>query len=332
MTAFWGRVYRRLVPNGDVGRGPLLIYSLGEQLMSRPRCAALCLCLAAFCVVCATPVLAAIPTEYQPNYDLGYSEGYPVGYDSGLIKGKERGQTEGTSAGQKAGYQSGWDDAYQPAYDLAYEAKFAIGEEQGYVDGFPDGFVEGYDWGPTLLSIMSGSVSLGAAYDNWSAGLFAWNRTTGGAVCIEGANTYTGLILTSGGVTFGRYYYDLGYDDGKTAGLSIGSQEGYDFTYPTAYAAAFDIAYPKGTKAGTLEGTRVGGQVGFDDGWDEGFDDGHGDGFHAGVQYYLYGAFDVPDRLLCATASVNMLVPEPSAVLLAGMGLLGLLGVVRRRR
>jgi hypothetical protein len=310
----------------------------GKQRMSRSSRAVSCCCLTTICLLCTTPLLAAVPTEYQPNYDLGYSDGYPVGYDLGFATGQERGQTEGTAAGEDAGYQQGWDDAYQPAYDLAYDAQYPLGVDRGYVDGFPDGFVEGYHQGPEIAAALGGSLVLwNDSISGYPSGTIIgtltatndWSFTYGGS----GAG---GVIMSSGVVTTMDYdwvahYYRQGYGDGRDAGFPVGSQAGYDAVYPLAYAVAFDLAYPEGVDDGTAEGKLVGGQIGFGDGWDAGFDDGHSDGFGAGVQYYLYGAFDVPDRLL-SSAAAAVSVPEPATLPMLGMAVVIGWSRCRRRR
>jgi hypothetical protein len=80
-------------------------------------------------------------------------------------------------------------------------------------------------------------------------------------------------------------------------------------------------------ESGTAEGTFNGGGAGYDDGWDsgwgEGYDIGFEDGLYAGLQYHLYGNYDIPGyvAMFAVAQQANVAVPEATALSLLVIGI-----------
>jgi PEP-CTERM motif len=292
----------------------------------RRTIAPLC-CFSAFSLLSASSVLAAVPDEYQPNYDEGYSLGYPVGHSSGLVAGQQRGTREGTATGRSDGYKVGWDEMYQPTFDRAYDFRFPIGHAEGWSTGVAEGFEEGFNYAPTLLADM---------FSNGNNGFnCCWSGVTSGAINISGGSFGSSDITFTDGIDsrdWAEHYYDVGYGDGHELGFSIGSDQGYELTYPAAYEAGQIIGHKLGTKFGRIQGRLDGGEAGFDAGWDTGYDDGFDKGFYAGIDFHLFGEFVAPtnDFVYSNRRSAGTSVPEPATFALVGLAIA--FGFVRRWR
>jgi hypothetical protein len=280
-------------------------------------------------VLGASPLWAAVPTEFQPNYDHGYGIGYPIGHNLGLVQGKAAGVRQGTDKGTSEGFSTGWSSAYSPAYDLAYDARYPVGHRAGWDRGLSKGFDEGFDYAPVFVATV---LSQSGNWSNWggssSSGILN--------ISMSGVNTYAynsilGLELRGPDPNYdwSKHYQNEGYNAGRETGLSVGHTEGYNLTYPFAYAAAYKIAFVDGVGEGTIDGTRDGRKEGYDEGWDAGYDGGFDLGFDAGLSYHLYGDFVEPRYALQysrrSDASTLLTLralqaPEPTGLMLVGIG------------
>lgn len=295
-------------------------------------------------LVYSQPVLAEVPTAYSTDYQDGYDVAYPVGYASGYDAGLTRGRTAGTSQGKADGFADGWDVTYQPAFDSAFDAARPVGEYEGYADSFPTAAADGYQWASELHRVVTQqySVNQPAWVDPFTK---RWGDPRGwGSVSLvmdagflggSGIGGSGSLFFVSAVEELAKYNYERGYDDGYSAGFSFGDQAGYDETFPIAYAAAYGPAYDRGLVQGEAQGRADGYDEGYDEGWDLGVTAGETDGFTAGADLYMAGGslgdLRIADYLsayrndlafVAAPAANRVSVPEPTAVLIAGIGVL----------
>jgi hypothetical protein len=270
-------------------------------------------------------LFAAVPAEFQLNYDDGWDNGYTIGYDSGFISGKDRGNTEGTSNGKSQGYDAGWNEVYQPAYDRAYAANLLFGHLAGWNEGVLAGFEEGLHRAPAVAQILFNNPTWG---NSGVVASIVFDGTL--SVNLGGAGGFGGADFTvwrqDPNYDWASHYYDAGYSAGHSEGFTIGSDAGYDLTYSDAFDAAYPIGYNNGTIEGTQQGRRNGREAGLSEGWDLGFRAGFDEGLYAGIDYGIFGEFEVPSY---GFPYGRLVVPEPGGLALMCMAVVW--AAVRRK-
>jgi hypothetical protein len=149
-------------------------------------------------ILFARAVNGMVPTEYQPNYDLGYGTGYATGYESGLFAGTERGTSEGKARGKTDGYNFGWSETYQPSYDRAYAAQYPIGNVDGLVAGALDGFDEGFNYAPVVANSIFGSASITTISGNYYDSYGSLTLSGGGSLWIDSGLSASDYVVWRG--------------------------------------------------------------------------------------------------------------------------------------
>jgi hypothetical protein len=209
---------------------------------------------------------------------------------------------------------------------------------EGWNEGLSEGYIEGLNWAPILNGMLNGTLSVWNPDTSFGTLTFGGTNLSGSwGCCSSGSAGSLTITNWSGPTDWEKYYYGIGYDDGREIGLLDGDVAGYDVAYPRAYATAFRIGRATGIRAGGTEGFGDGQEEGLDDGWDTGYSPGFNTGFVAGLQDLpwpsnLLKRVNYPGRPGAGSiAAADFSVPEPTSLALSVLGL-ALTRVIRRSR